>query len=224
LQMLALVTMEPPKENTAGAIRRERARVLAALHMSTDGPVSRYSVRGQYEGYTKEKDVAEGSGTETSFEVKAFIRNSRWKGVPLYLRSVKAHVESKTEIKIFFKSAPHYLCEVAAKTCPHQNVLIFRIQPDEGIVLCFWAKKPGLSTGLEEKDLSFLYGASALRVRLPDAYERLLSDALLGDQTLFASTDEVRAAWRFTMTILRAWEHEPLSVYKKGTEGSRLHG
>ena len=221
LQMLGLIAMEPPKDTGAHSIRKERARVLHVLH-GGGSPLSHYVVRGQYEGYKQENGVAAESTTETFFSIKAFVRNRRFRGVPFILTSGKALHEAKTEIVIYFKPPQHCPCLTKERKCVHENTLTFRIQPNEGIDVRFWIKKPGLSNELEEKHLSFSYAASDVAIRLPDAYERLLSDALVGDQTLFTSTEEVQAAWRFIMPILALWQQEPLIVYEKGTSGPKL--
>ena len=221
LQMLSLIAMEPPKDARADSIRRERARVLRVLH-GGGSPLSQYAMRGQYEGYQEEKGIAAGSTTETFFSLKVFVRNKRFRGVPFVLSSGKGLSEARTDIVISFKPPHHCPCRAKQVKCTHENRLSFRIQPNEGIELRFWIKKPGFSNELEEKHLSFSYAASVQAVRLPDAYERLLADALAGDQTLFTSTEEVQAAWRFIMPILVAWQQSPLVVYKKGTQGPPL--
>lgn len=218
LQMLGLIAMEPPKDVSGYAIRKERVQVLRALHGGVN-PLAQYVMRGQYEGYKNEKGVDLKSTTETFFSVKAFVRNRRFRGVPFILTSGKALGEAKTEIVVCFKPPHHCSCRAKQIRCMHENTLTFRIQPNEGIDLRFWIKKPGFSNDLEEKHLSFSYAGSAEATRLPDAYERLLADALAGDQMLFTSTEEVQAAWRFIMPILKAWQNEPLVVYKKGTKG-----
>lgn len=218
LVMLALVAMEHPGVADALHIRAERARVLAVLSSVSGRNTDEVVVRGQYEGYEDEKGVALGSQTETYFRVRAFVGNERWKGVPFYLESGKALNESKTEIAVTFKPPEHCLCP-GEGVCEHCNILIFRIQPNEGITIRFWIKKPGLLPALQEKTLSFSYAESSEPERLTDAHERLFYDAITGDQTLFASTDEVRAAWRFITPILAAWNDTPLYRYEKGSGG-----
>lgn len=221
LQMLGLIAMEPPKDASGYAIRKERAQVLRTLH-GGGSPLAHYLVRGQYKGYKQEKGVNPESATETFFSMKVFVRNRRFRGVPFILTSGKGLAHAKTEIVVCFKPPHHCSCRAQQARCMHENTLTFRIQPNEGIDLRFWIKKPGFSNELEEKHLSFSYTADKMTVRLPDAYERLLADALAGDQTLFTSTEEVQAAWRFIMPILAAWQSEPLTVYDVGTAGPRL--
>ncbi len=219
LQMLSVISMENPGTENADDIRVERARVLKALIPISKKCLKRYVARGQYRGYKNVKGVEKGSNTETYFRIKASINTPRWKGVPFYLEAGKKMKVRKAEINIFFKNTKNCLC--SKKTHPHhQNILTFRIQPDEGISVLFWAKKPGLTTQLEEKKLSFRYKHTKA---LPaDAYERVLFDSITGDQTLFTSTDEVNAAWKFITPILKNWECLPLEKYREGFSGSGI--
>lgn len=216
LQMLALVAMENPGALDAASIRSARARVLQELRpISADDITNASLVRGQYAGYTKELRVAPDSATETYFRMRVSVENHRWKGVPFVLESGKRLAEKKTEVRVYFKKA--------ACLCPpdlerhHQNMLIFRIQPDEGITVVFWAKKPGFAMELESKTLSFLYKETSGTNLLPDAYERILYDCIRGDQTLFTSTEEVHASWKFITPILDQWQKLPLHVYETGS-------
>jgi len=217
LQMLALTAIENPGILTAAAVRRERAKVLGALRPISGDNILRYTVRGQYGGYTTEKSVPSDSTTETYFKIEAYIDNDRWKGVPFVLEGGKKMKETMKEIAIYFKKA-HCLCPPEIEK-HHQNILRFKIQPDEGISVVFWAKKPGFSMELEPKNLSFLYKDSEDAKELPDAYERILFDCIRGDQTLFASTEEVQAAWKFITPILKGWEKVKLHEYAPGSEG-----
>jgi len=217
LQMLAFIAMEDPVELDAVRIRTERARVLQALRPITKDTV----LRGQYAGYLDTPSVAENSQTETYFRVKAFIDNERWQGVPFYLESGKALAEDKTEIKIYFKKTMSCLCPPGAEH-HHQNILTFKIQPNEGISIVFWAKKPGLSTELEPKELSFSYRSSPDASLLADAYEKVLFDGIAGDQMLFTSTEEVNAAWKFITPIFELWNDLPLHSYAKGSNGPEV--
>ena len=212
LQMLSLIAMEHPGALDAAAIRRSRAKVLGALKLSSES-----AVRAQYRGYRKEKDVAPDSVTETYFKIKANVENDRWRGVPYVLESGKKMKEAKTEISIYFKKTAACLCPPEEEK-HHQNVLTFRIQPNEGISVVFWAKRPGFDFALDAKELSFSYKDSPDAQKLPDAYERVLYDCIRGDQTLFTSTEEVKAAWKFITPILEAWKENksPLQEYKPG--------
>jgi glucose-6-phosphate 1-dehydrogenase len=209
LQMLALVAMEPPEKFDADSIRKERAKLLARLKILPTKKFSDYTVRGQYEGYANEKGVKRNSQTETYFRVQTFIDSPRWKNVPFYIESGKALSESKSEINVYFKNESEQ---------DLQNVLTFRIQPDEGIKIKFFVKTPGFGMKVEPKTLKFKYSESHTFQELPDAYERVLYDAIMGDQTLFTSTDEVMQAWKFITSIITSWSTLPLTIYKKGTE------
>jgi len=214
LQMLALIAMEDPQTLDAAAIRQARADVFRALTQA-DKELTTCVVRGQYDGYTSVDGVADDSQTETFFALTTHINTPRWKGVPFYVRHGKAMESRHAEIRVVFK-------ERATCACPedddrsHQNVVTFRIQPDEGISVRFWAKRPGFGYTLDQKELSFSY--SAVDERLPDPYERVLYDAIVGDQTLFTSTDEVLAQWDFVSPILTAWKELPLHIYKPGAD------
>lgn len=226
LQMLALIAMEKPRTFDAGAIRKERAKALAALRPITKKTVGKLAVRAQYEGYSKEPGVKAGSQTETYFRLEAHINNSRWKNVPFFLESGKALAETRCEINVYFKSSHHKTRfgsapVVSALTgLDRQNVLTFKIQPNEGIKIRFWVKKPGFTMEVEPKTLKFKYSDSPVPTILPDAYEYVLHDAIVGDQTLFTSTAEVLAAWKFITPIVAAWQapsqSAPLTLYKKG--------
>ena len=239
LQMLAIVAMEKPRTFDAGAVRKARAQALAALRPITKKTIGRSSVRGQYEGYSKETGVKGGTQTETYFRLEAHVDNKRWKGVPFFLESGKAMSENRCEIDIYFKCTHHknrfgFRAPVAASTVPkgqatldQQNVLTFRIQPDEGIKIRFWVKKPGFSMAAEPKTLKFKYLEATQLDVLPDAYEHVLFDAIRGDQMLFTSTDEVLAAWKFITPVITAWHTDgaakgaaavPLTLYKKGSK------
>lgn len=213
LQMLSLVAMEDPKELQAVRIRRERARALSALRLfkGTDGVL----YRGQYRGYRAETGVAADSTTETFFRITAEVNTKRWHGVPWILESGKCLSETRTEIQIYFKKTETCLCPPEAEH-HHQNILTFRIQPNEGISVVFWAKKPGFATKLEPRELTFQYKNAGESAMLPDAYERVLYDCIRGDQTLFASTEEVEASWKFITPIIDQWHSVPLVEYDKG--------
>lgn len=212
LQMLALIAMEDPIELDVNLLRTKRAEVLQALEPITPDTIASQTWRGQYEGYRQEHRVQSESQTETSFRLTAFINNQRWEGVPFELESGKKMPHDMAEIVVYFKQTEHCLCPPGVEH-HHQNVLTFRIQPNEGISLVFFAKKPGFATELEPKKLSFRYEESNTPELLPDAYERIVYDAIRGDQTLFTSTAEVEAAWQFITPILDNWQSTPLHLY-----------
>lgn len=214
LQMLALAAMEHPKKLEARAMRRARADVFQKTRVR-----ARSLVRGQYDGYKTEAGVAPGSDTETYFAMEARVGSRRWKGVPFLLTSGKALRDAEVSISVFFKPAP-CLCP-DAHAHAHQNALSFRISPKEEIAALFWAKRPGFNFQLEPKELSFSFGEGMLAHQIPDAYERVLYDCIRGDQTLFASTEEVNRQWNIITPLLRQLKKLPLRKYAKGSAGPR---
>jgi glucose-6-phosphate 1-dehydrogenase len=213
LAMLALVTMDAPRSLSADDIRYSRARVLSKLSPLSRKSLAKQVVRGQYEGYLSEPGVKAGSTTETYFRIEARVNSSRWKGVPMYLESGKALSDTRAEIRVYFKNSAK-----VANDPEQQNILTFRIQPDEGIKIRFFVKAPGYSSAVEAKTLRFKYADDPLFSEVPNDYERLIHDVFLGDQTLFASTDEIMASWKFVMSILNGWQKLPLVRYAKGTK------
>jgi len=218
LQLLALVAMEDPQELKAEAIRPLRAALLKQLIPIPASQLADHVTRGQYQGYRDEHAVGDESQTETYFRLVAQLDNDRWRGVPFILESGKKLAENNVEIVITFKESASCVCP-ADDHSHHRNILTIRVQPDEGISIRFWAKKPGLTYELEPKTLSFFYKDSAAELQLPDAYEKVLYDCIRGDQTLFASTDEVTAAWAFITPILENWHTLPLLEYEPGSPG-----
>ncbi len=210
LQMLAIVAMEQPDCLDAASIRKERAKVLEKLSSINFKNMPMCATRGQYEGYTSEGGVAPASTTETYFRLEAYIENARWKKVPFVLESGKALDETKALIHIYFRDPDDE---------NHSNVLTFRIQPQEAIELRFWVKTPGFEMIIEPKTMKFSYSEFATTTTIPDAYEKVLFDAIIGDQTLFTSTDEVVAAWKFITPIIEGWKRIPLLTYPKGSKG-----
>lgn len=217
LSMLALITMENPGALSPDAIRKARAKVVPFIKPYDKRP-DKYVVRGQYEGYVAESAVNPVSQTETYFKIKVKVANKRWRSVPFYLESGKALGEAKSEIIIYFKEPKTCICPPSIGNHTHENILTFRIQPNEGITVLFWAKNSGFDFGLDAKQLSFLYnGKEGFETRkFPDAYERVLYDCIRGDQTLFSSTDEVMAQWKFITPVVRDLSSVPLVIYKQG--------
>ncbi len=222
LQLLSVVAMEPPALFNGNALRDEKAKVLRSIVPPRGEEVGALTVRGQYEAgfstgravaaYREEPDVLPASRTETFVALKLEIDNWRWAGVPFYLRTGKRLPRRVTEIAIEFKQVPHLMFQSIGELDLSPNILTMRIQPDEGIALRFAAKVPGATTRLRTVRMDFLYGASFGQAG-PDAYERLLLDAMLGDPTLFARRDEVEAAWQLMQPILDAWGDLPVPVY-----------
>jgi glucose-6-phosphate 1-dehydrogenase len=218
LQMLSLVTMERPKSFLSDDIRRERARVLAKLEKIKPRSIEHAVVKGQYRGYLEENGVSLGSKTETYFRVKANIQNIRWKNVPIYLESGKSMRETKTAIDIYFKNDSLGRL-TGGGIGDGQNILTFRIQPNEGIKIKFFVKVSGYEWKSEPKTLKFDYSDKPpFETIASNDYERLIHDAFVGDQTLFASTDEIMASWKFVTSIIDNWEKVPLILYDKGTK------
>lgn len=209
LAMLALIAMEKPRTWSADNIRKERADVVDSLSSINARNIEKTVVKGQYEGYLGESGVAGNSRTETYFRLEAKINSKRWKGVPFYLESGKSLAETKTEIDVYFKGA---------KNIDSQNILTFRIQPEECIKIRFFVKTPGYEWNSEPKTLKFKYSDSPTFASLPNDYERLIHDTFVGDQTLFASTDEIMASWKFVTGILDNWHKLPLVKYPIGAK------
>jgi len=229
LQLLCLIGMEPPAALDAQSIRDEKVKVLRALVLYTRKTAAELTVRGQYgvgecdgkvvPGYRQEHGVNPRSTTETYVGLRAHIDNWRWAGVPFYLRSGKRLPRRVSEIALQFKEPPLRLFKHLADEGDdihvpeaHANVLVLRIQPDEGISLSFACKRPGMKIELEEVTMDFYYGESFAE-RSPEAYERLLLDALRGDQSLFTRSDEVEYAWRWATSLLDAWATLPPPIF-----------
>jgi glucose-6-phosphate 1-dehydrogenase len=204
LQMLALFAMDRPATMHGNDVRKKRADILGKL-VSAKGQ----TVRAQYQGFRQEKGVSPNSKTETYFRLPVSVATRRWKDVSFILESGKALKESKAEIAVYFKRLGS----------AEQNVLHFMIQPNEGIEIDLWVKKPGFEKEHQQKVLAFSYEASKFENEVPDAYERVLFDCVRGDQTLFASTNEVKYSWKFITPILREWKKLPLVIYVRGSDG-----
>jgi glucose-6-phosphate 1-dehydrogenase len=218
LQLLALVAMEPPSSFNADPVRNEKAKVFESIR-----PVAlEDTVRAQYEGYHESEGVAPDSQTPTFAAMKLFIDNWRWKGVPFYLRSGKALAHKTSEIAIEFQRPPHLLFQLPAGGDFTPNIISLCIQPDEGIHLRFEAKVPDSEEEMRSVDMDFHYMSSFDGAVLPDAYERLLLDALEGDASLFTRSDGIEDSWRLIDPVLEGWEREdkpPLNIYRRGSWG-----
>ena len=222
LQLLTLMAMEPPAEFDAGALRDEKVKVLKAVRRIRRRDVGKYTVRAQYRVYRDEKGVKPDSTTPTYAAVKLSVDNWRWRGVPFYLRSGKALRAKVTEVAIEFRQVPHSMFPGAPDRQFPPNLLSLCLQPNEGMHLRFETKKPGAGMQTGSVDMSFRYKRGFGENALPDAYERLLLDALNGDASLFARGDEVELAWGIIDSILEGWESEyapPLVFYESGTAG-----
>src|SRR5437667_3896730 len=229
LQLLCLVAMEAPSDLSADSIRDEKVKVVRCLRRMSADEVGSNVVRGQYAegaingksvpGYRSENNVDPKSMTDTFVALRLNIDNWRWWDVPIYMRVGKRLPKSGTEISVHFKKAPFVLFN---KETNEANVLVIRIQPDEGISLRMQAKMPGTSFRIEPVKMDFQYGTSFGKAS-PEAYERLLLDAISGDATLFARRDEVEEAWAFIDIIENAWSEKTnppeLSFYPAGSWG-----
>ncbi|MEI6322317.1 MAG: glucose-6-phosphate dehydrogenase [bacterium] len=229
LQLLTLTTMEPPTSLSADAIRDEKVKVLRSLRPLKGEDVFRYVVRAQYKeglingqtvpGYRDAEGVPKDSTTETYVALQVYIDNWRWAGVPFFIRTAKRMPKGGSEIAITFKSVPRVLFNKNEEPLD-ENVLVIRIQPDEGVSLRMSAKRPGSSLRIEPVKMDFHYGTSFGKAT-PEAYERLLLDAMSGDATLFARRDEVEEAWAFVDGIEDAWKtrSDDLAFHAAGSWG-----
>lgn len=229
LQLLCLVAMEVPVAFQPDAVRDEKLKVLEILRPMKGSAVQRNTVRGQYTpgmmndakvaGYAQE--LGHASRTETYLAARVYLDNWRWAGVPFYLRSGKRLPQRLTQISVHFNRAPIFLFDWCPVSGIAPNVLTINIQPNEGIDLSFGAKVPGQTSAISPVRMHFDY-AAAFGKEPPEAYRRLLLDAMTGDPTLFTRSDEVRAAWAYTTRIIQAWQKEPeksLPTYAAGTWG-----
>jgi glucose-6-phosphate 1-dehydrogenase len=228
LQLLSLVAMEPPATFEADALRDEKVKVIRAVQEWRGAAVAPNVVRGQYgpgwvtgnpvPGYREEPEVDPNSETETYVAARFMVDDWRWSDVPFYLRTGKRLPKRATEIAVQFKEVPHRLFKESASE-PEPNLLAIRIQPDEGIMLRFGAKVPGLGIDVRSVTMDFTYG-SAFTVDSPDAYETLILDALLGDASLFTRADEVEEAWGIVDPIIEAWAEAPPPDFPNYEAGS----
>lgn len=228
MQLLSLVAMEPPTTLHSETIHNEKVKVLESIRPFPKDRIDDYAVRGQYGpgfidglpviGYREEENVDPHSSVETYVALQLFIDNWRWEGVPFYLRAGKRLPKRATEIAITFKKAPGYLFN---NQHIEPNILVIRIQPDEGISFKMNCKVPALSTVIQPVKMDFRYG-SYFGSTPPEAYERLVCDCMAGDRTLFARDDEVMASWKFLTPVLEHWKTSPppqFPNYASGTWG-----
>lgn len=222
MQLMAFVTMESPAVFDPEPIRDEIVKVFRSIRPYAKQNMDKMVIRGQYNGYREEKNVAPDSATETYVGMKFFIDNWRWSDVPFYFFTGKKLPEKTSEISIHFKSTPHQLFagQCSGGSC---NMLTIRIQPNESISLKFGLKMPGAGFEVKQVSMDFRYD-SLSKTYLPDAYERLLLDAMLGDSTLYARSDALEASWKFIDPILYHWKEEGdknLFFYAPGQDGPR---
>ncbi|NDP19625.1 MAG: glucose-6-phosphate dehydrogenase [Paludibacter sp.] len=232
LQVLAVVAMEPPSIFDSESIRNESVKVLQSLRPIKPTEVTENVVRGQYietmvdeviqKGYRQEKDVAPNSKTETFLAMRIFVDNWRWGDVPFYIRTGKNLPEHVTEVVIHLKPAPHQLFK---RRCVAQstNMIILRINPDAGVAVDFGMKIPGAGYKVQNVNMAFHYSDLAQN-KISEAYERLLLDCMIGDSTLYARADAVKASWKFVDPIIQAWKNNPdipLYFYEGNTWGPK---
>jgi glucose-6-phosphate 1-dehydrogenase len=230
MQLVALTAMEPPVRFDADTIRDEKVKLLRSVRRYDPSEVADYAVRGQYTrgwvggeevpGYKEEEGVAADSHTETFVAMRVEIDNWRWAGTPFYVRAGKRLPRRVTEIAIRFRPVPHLPFAPTDQTGDVEpNELVLAVQPDEGASLRIVAKVPGQTMNVRPVQMEFNYGESFLRAS-PEAYERLLHDALRGDATLFTRADEVEAEWKIADPILEAWAQGPAPApYEAGSQG-----
>ena len=234
LQLVALIAMEPPAVNNSTSMRNEILKVFQALRPIPDGEISKNVIRGQYvasrvrgeeyKSYREENGVDPCSRTETYVALKIYIDNWRWGGVPFYIRTGKRLPTRVSEAVIHFHSTPHRLFNFSSGAINHDNQLVLRIQPDEGILLKIGMKVPGTGFNVQEVNMDFHY-SDLNDTKLPEAYERLLLDCMNGDATLYSRGDAVNEAWRFIDPILKYWQQNPsdrLHGYPSGTWGPNI--
>ncbi|MFI0434575.1 MAG: glucose-6-phosphate dehydrogenase [Parachlamydiaceae bacterium] len=230
MQLLSLVAMEPPTNLKASSIHDEKVKVLESIRPFPEDRLDEYAVRGQYgagyingecvKGYREEENVNMNSFVETYVALQLYIDNWRWAGVPFYLRAGKRMPKRVTEIAITFKKAPGYLFQ-GSTSHVESNILVIRIQPDEGISFKINCKVPSLNNVIQPVKMDFRYG-SYFGSTPPEAYERLICDCMAGDNTLFARDDEVLMSWKLLTPILRHWQATPayeFPNYAAGTWG-----
>ncbi len=213
-QLLALVAMEPPAALDAISIRDEKVKVFKSVRPIRPEHVDQFAIRGQYAageaagertpGYRKEKDVPADSRTETFAAMKLFIDNWRWSGMPFYLRTGKYLPQKLSEVTVRFRSPPLTLFQKQCESPVYPNDLVIRVQPEEGISWRLNGKVPGGALNIKSVALDFLY-KTAFKAEPPEAYERLIFDAMTGDQTLFIRGDEAEAAWAVIDPIEKGW-------------------
>ncbi|MEZ6137586.1 MAG: glucose-6-phosphate dehydrogenase [Pirellulaceae bacterium] len=214
-QLMMVIAMEAPVKFNATSVRDEKVKVLRAVRPLRGGDFAACGVRGQYEGYCEEEGVAPDSQTETFAALKLNIDNWRWNGVPFYLRSGKALSCRTTQIVIEFKEPPHMVFGGGRESKPPANRLVIQIQPAEGIQIHFQSKVPDQGMALRTSQLDFRFDSSDGK-GMPDAYQRLLHDVMMGDASLFARSDEVEVAWQIVDPIIAAWRSPaapPMNTY-----------
>jgi glucose-6-phosphate 1-dehydrogenase len=231
LQLLALLTMEPPASFEANRVRDEKLKVLEAIVPPALDEVAQMAIRAQYgqgvvggvpvPAYREEPDVDPQSRTETYAALRLHVSNWRWAGVPFYLRTGKRLARKVTEIAVTLKPVPHLAFQSTGSIGVQANQIILTVQPDEGVIVKLGAKIPGARMRIRPVNMEFHYGTSFLS-ESPEAYERLILDAMRGDATLFTRNDEIEALWAIVDPVLTAWRDDtesPIPEYPAGSAG-----
>ncbi len=231
MQLLALLTMEPPTAFEANRLRDEKLKVLEAIVPPGLDDVANMAVRAQYgrgvvggkqaPGYREEDGVAPDSRTETYAALRLHVSNWRWAGIPFYLRTGKQLARKVTEIVVTLKPVPHLALRSTGSVGVQANQIILTLQPDEGVTIQLGAKIPGTGMRIRPVNMEFRYGTSFLS-ESPEAYERLILDAMRGDATLFTRNDEIEALWGIIDPILTGWREDtttPIPQYPAGSAG-----
>ena len=223
LQLLTLVAMEPPNNADSESLRNKKVEVLQAIRRQHGYDMAQNAVRGQYSGYLDEHGVQGGSITPTYAALRLNVDNWRWRGVPFYLRTGKAMARKLSEIVVEFQKPPHTLFPLASGEEIPSNLLRITLQPNEGIHLGFQTKTPDTDmSAMERMNLEFHYRSAFRDLAIPEDYERLLQDALLGDAGLFIRNDHIEEAWKIVDPLIDAWtdpETSPLHTYERGSWG-----
>lgn len=224
LQLMTLTAMEPPASFNADAIRNEKVKVLSAVRSISLDDVTKFTVRGQYKGYRETSKIDPDSQTATYGALELYIDNWRWHGVPFYLRSGKMLGTKTSEIVVHFQRPPHFMFPLPPHREITPNVLALSIQPDEGMHIRFEVKKPNTLAETRSVDMEFHYADAFGADALPDAYERLLLDALKGDASLFTRSDGIELAWQLIDPIIHGWKSPAaprLAIYEPGSWGPK---
>src|SRR5205823_3484048 len=231
LQLLMILSMEPPVSFSADEVRDEKVKVLHSIDAPEHDGVPKMAVRAQYsagssageeaKGYLDEDGVPDDSKTETYAAVRLMVDNWRWAGVPFYMRTGKRLARKITEIAVTLKPVPHLALRSTGSVGVQPNQVVLTVQPDEGVSVSLGAKIPGPQMRIRPVNMEFRYGTAFLS-ESPEAYERLILDAMRGDATLFTRGDEIEALWEIIDPILTAWHEDtasPIPQYPSGSAG-----
>lgn len=225
MQMLALIAMEPPASFTADALHNEKVKLLSAVRPIEQDEVGQYAARGHYIGFNDEPGVSPDSQTATFAAMKLYVDNWRWNGVPFYLRSGKKLNRKVTEVVVQFKCPPHIMFPTPDDFCDTPNMLALCLQPNEGIHLRFEAKVPDTITDMRPVHMEFHYEDEFGSSAIPEAYERLLLDAISGDRSLFIRNDGVELGWQLMDPVIRGFQSQveklPCPRYEPGSWGPK---